>query len=54
MVSIWWLIATFFVGGCAGMLLIVLMQMSGGLPNKSTPIPDQDLDLSLDLNPTQW
>jgi RsiW-degrading membrane proteinase PrsW (M82 family) len=54
MVSIWWLVATFFVGGCAGMLIIALMQMSGGLPNTSAPIPDQDLDLDLDLHPTQW
>jgi RsiW-degrading membrane proteinase PrsW (M82 family) len=44
MVSIWWLVATFFVGGCAGMLLIALMQIAGGLSNGSTPIPDQDFN----------
>jgi hypothetical protein len=53
MVSMWWLVATFFVGGCAGMLLFALMQIPAGLP-KSTPIPEQDLDFDLDLNPTQW
>jgi hypothetical protein len=55
MVSMWWLVATFFVGGCAGMLLFALMQIPAGLP-KPTPTPDQDLDLDfdLDLNPTQW
>jgi len=54
MVSIWWLVATFVGGGCAGMLLFALMQMSGTLPNKPTPIPVQALPLDLDLNPTQW
>ena len=54
MVSIWWLVATFFAGGCAGMLLFALMQMSGTLPNKPTLISDQDVPLDLDLNPTQW
>ena len=29
MVSIWWLVATFFAGGCAGMLLFALMQIPG-------------------------
>jgi hypothetical protein len=54
MVSIWWLFATFVGGGCAGILLIALMQMSGGLPKKSTAIPEQEMDFDLDLNPTQW
>ena len=54
MVSIWWLVATFVGGGCAGVLIIALMRMSGELPNKSTLIPEKDLDLDLDLNPTQW
>lgn len=53
MVSMWWLVATFFVGGCAGMLLFALMQIPAGLP-KATPMPEQDLDFDLDLNPTQW
>jgi RsiW-degrading membrane proteinase PrsW (M82 family) len=50
MVSIWWLVATFLVGGCAGMLLIALMRMSGGVPEQPRNMPE----LELDLNPTQW
>jgi hypothetical protein len=54
MVSIWWLFVTFFGGGCAGIFLLALMQMSGEQPKRATAIPDQDFNMDLDLNPTQW
>ena len=37
MVSIWWLVAAFLLGGSAGMLVMVLMQLVGSLPESSTP-----------------
>jgi hypothetical protein len=37
MVSIWWLLAAFVLGGSAGMLLMVLMQLVGSLPESRTP-----------------
>jgi uncharacterized protein involved in exopolysaccharide biosynthesis len=41
MVSAWWLIVAFFGGGCAGILLMALMRMAGGLPEQSaTNVPD--------------
>jgi hypothetical protein len=41
MVSAWWLIVAFVVGGCAGIFLMALMRMAGGLPEPSTArIPD--------------
>jgi len=41
MVSTWWLIVAFVGGGFAGILLIALMRMAGGLPEPSaTNVPD--------------
>jgi len=37
MVSIWWVLAAFFGGGCAGVLVMALMTMAGGLPEPSAP-----------------
>lgn len=46
MVSIWWLLAAFLLGGSAGMLLMVLMQLVGSLPESRTPT------ITIDLNGT--
>ncbi len=46
MVSIWWLLVAFVGGGTAGILVMALMQMSGGLPEQSSYAPD--------LNGTPW
>jgi hypothetical protein len=46
MVSLWWVLAAFIGGGCAGFLVMALMQMSGGLPEQSAHAPD--------LNGTPW
>ena len=35
MVSMWWVIVAFMGGGCAGVLLMALMVMAGGLPEQS-------------------
>jgi hypothetical protein len=40
MVSSWWVLAAFIGGGCAGLLVISLMQMAGGLPEPSAHVPD--------------
>jgi purine-cytosine permease-like protein len=40
MVSVWWMIAASCVGGCAGVLLMALMQASGNLPGQSTHARD--------------
>jgi hypothetical protein len=40
MVSAWWLFAAFLGGGCAGVLLVALMQMAGGMPEQSPHAPD--------------
>ncbi len=40
MVSIWWVMLGFMGGGCAGILIVALMRMSGGLPEPSPHIPD--------------
>ena len=41
MVSTWWLIVAFVGGGFAGILLIALLRMAGGLPEPSAAhIPD--------------
>jgi hypothetical protein len=41
MVSAWWLIVAFMVGGGAGVLLLALMRMSGEQPEPSTAsVPD--------------
>jgi len=46
MVSIWWLLAAFLLGGSAGMLAMVLMQLVGSLPESRTPT------ITIDLNGT--
>lgn len=33
--SFWWFLAAFLGGGCAGMLVMALMSMAGGLPKQS-------------------
>jgi hypothetical protein len=40
MVSFWWALAAFIGGGCAGVLVMTLMQMAGGLPEQSVHAPD--------------
>jgi hypothetical protein len=40
MLSMWWVIFAFLVGGCAGILVMALMQMAGGLPKQSAHVPD--------------
>jgi hypothetical protein len=40
MISAWWVIAASCIGGCAGVLVMVLMQMSGSLPEQSTHAAD--------------
>ena len=41
MVSAWWLIVAFAGGGFAGVLMMTLMRMSGGLPDPSAAhVPD--------------
>jgi hypothetical protein len=50
MISTWWLLAAFFGGGCAGILIFALMQISGDRPKVSEPVSD----LGLDFSPTQW
>jgi hypothetical protein len=39
-ISAWWVIAASLIGGCAGVLVMVLMQMSGSLPEQSTHAAD--------------
>jgi hypothetical protein len=36
----WWVIVAFWAGGCAGVLVMALMQMAGGLPEQSAPASD--------------
>ena len=43
MVSIWWVLAAFLLGGSAGMLVMVLMQLVGGLPESTAPGTTVDL-----------
>jgi hypothetical protein len=40
MLSIWWVIAAFLIGGGTGVLVMALMQMAGGLPEQSAHVPD--------------
>ena len=40
MVSFWWVAAAFIGGGFAGVLLMALMHMAGGLPEQSPKVPD--------------
>jgi len=44
------LLAVFFVGGCAGILLAALMRMSADQPKQPELIPELDLD----VRPTRW
>ena len=37
--SIWWVLVAFWAGGCAGVLVMALMQMAGGLPKQSATAP---------------
>jgi hypothetical protein len=38
MVSAWWLLALFQIGGSAGVLVMALMRLSGSLPESSMRI----------------
>ena len=40
MVSFWWVVAAFIGGGWAGVLLMALMHMAGGLREQSPNAPD--------------
>jgi hypothetical protein len=40
MLSMWWVIAAFLAGGFAGVLVMALMQMAGGLPKQLAHAPD--------------
>ena len=40
MISFWWVIAAFVVGGFAGVLVMALMRMAGGLPKQLERAPD--------------
>jgi hypothetical protein len=40
MESTWWVLVAFWAGGCAGVLVMALMQMAGGLPERSAPRSD--------------
>jgi hypothetical protein len=40
MVSFWWIMAAFIGGGFAGVLVMALMQMAGGLPKQLQRAPD--------------
>jgi len=37
MESTWWVLVAFWAGGCAGVLVMALMQMTGGWPKQSAP-----------------
>jgi hypothetical protein len=39
-ISLWWVLAAFIGGACAGVLVISLLQMAGGLPEQSAHAPD--------------
>src|SRR5438552_16461707 len=39
MIAVWWMIAACLIGGCAGVLAMMLMQTSGSLREQSTPAP---------------
>jgi hypothetical protein len=40
MVSFWWVAAAFIGGGFAGVLLMALMHMAGGVGEQSPNVPD--------------
>jgi hypothetical protein len=48
MLSFWWVIVAFLAGGVAGVLVMTLMQVAGGLPKQLAQAPD------LDLNGVPW
>jgi hypothetical protein len=39
-VSMWWLLAAFIGGGSAGMFVMALMCMAGGLPRHAQHLPN--------------
>jgi hypothetical protein len=39
MATFLWMLAAFVVGGCAGVLVMALMRMAGGLPKQSAHAP---------------
>ena len=51
MLSMWWVIVAFLLGGCAGILVMALMRMAGGLPKQLAGAPDLN---GLDLNGLPW
>ena len=52
MVSIWWLLVAFIAGGTLGILLMALLQFSGGLPEStSAQLPQAQVS---DLNMLPW
>jgi hypothetical protein len=40
MLSIWWVIAAFLAGGCAGVLVMALVHVAGGLPEQLAQAPN--------------
>lgn len=42
MISFWWLVVALVVGTCAGVLLMALMRMAGGLPESSAAVTDSN------------
>ena len=46
MISLWLTIAAFFGGGCAGVLVMALVLMAGGLPDEAAQ--------RVDLNGLHW
>jgi hypothetical protein len=46
MTWLWLSIAAFFGGGCAGVLVMALMQMAGGLPDETAQ--------GVDVNGLHW
>jgi hypothetical protein len=40
MFTFWWVLAGFIVGGSAGVLVMALMCMAGGLPRQSARVPE--------------
>jgi hypothetical protein len=40
MLSFWWVLAAFIVGGFGGVLVMALMCMAGGLPKQLERAPD--------------
>ena len=46
MISAWWLLGAFFLGGYAGILLMALMTMARAADHDETPTRDDALPLS--------